>query len=113
MASKPANESVKRDHSLARGKDEKGNHQPAQPDPNEQSGSAGRRTGSDADRGKDSGQGRYGQSGLGGAQHRETDGQSNYRRSGPDGGKLPRTGSNPGSGSSDTKPEDEQLKKKP
>ena len=110
---KPSSDPPTRDQSLPAGKDEKGHTQPAQPSSNEQSGSAGRRTGNDADRGKDTGQGRYGQSGLGGRQDRETDGQSNYRRSGPEGEELAKPRSNPGSGSSEHEPEDERPQKKP
>ena len=46
--------------------DEQGHMEPAQPSPDEQSGSTGRPTGGQGNDGKDSGQGRYGQSGFGG-----------------------------------------------
>jgi hypothetical protein len=55
MGEKPQDESAKRGH-------------PAQPTTDEQSGSAGRKTSDKDNPGKDSGQGRYGQSGLGGKQ---------------------------------------------
>ena len=70
---------------------------PVRPNPDEQSGSAGRPTGGDpAEQGKDTGQDRYGQSGFGGQQERETIGQASYRRSGPDGGQIANPKSNPG-----------------
>ena len=100
--------------SLPAGKHQEGDARPAQPSSNEQSGSAGRRSDlTDASRGQDTGQGRYGQSGLGGRQHRETDGQARYRRSGPEGGALPDPDSNPGSGSADREAEDPGQTKKP
>jgi hypothetical protein len=75
---------------------------PRQPASEDQSGSAGRRT-DENDRGhdKDTGQGRYGQSGLGGKQERETQGQARYRRSGPDGSEQADSESNRGSGRAD------------
>lgn len=57
---------------------------PVQPSSTEQSGSAGRPTGGN-NPGKDAGQDRYGQNGLGGAREKETDGQARYRESGRDG----------------------------
>lgn len=57
---------------------------PSQPDPNEQSGSAGRNTSPDKlDQTKDTGQDRYGQSGYGGAKP-ATPGKANYRKPKPD-----------------------------
>ena len=73
--------------------------EPVQPDPVEQSGSTGRPTGDGTARqGIDTGQGRYGQSGLGGAKDSETAGQASYRRSGVDADKESKHTSNPGSG---------------
>lgn len=72
---------------------------PAQPDSNEQSGSAGRRTDKkDLGKDKDTGQDRYGQSGLGGKVDRETNGQQRYRETGSGAGQRRKPGSNPGSG---------------
>ena len=52
-----------------------------QPDSNEQSGSTGRHTDKkDLGKDKDAGQDRYGQSGLGGKENRETIGQQRYRQ---------------------------------
>jgi hypothetical protein len=82
--------------------------QPKQPTPEEQSGSTGRPTKGTAGQGKDTGQGRYGQTGAGGGGNRETIGQANYRRSGADVGQQPDTDSNAGSGSSDQVPEDQR-----
>jgi hypothetical protein len=63
----------------------RGGIRPSQPSSNEQSGSAGRKTGTgtSAD-GKDTGQGRYGQTGLGGSGGGETAGQSRDGQSGDD-----------------------------
>ena len=75
---------------------------PKQPDTDEQSGSAGRKTENpQVGYGKDSGQDRYGQSGLGGTVDRETAGQSAYRRSGAKGAPKSRSQSNAGSGKAD------------
>jgi hypothetical protein len=86
------------------GKDEK----PVQPDSNEQSGSTGRRTAKgDLEQGKDTGQDRYGQSGLGGkGRAAETNGQASYRQQ-PSGDHE----SNRGSGRVDH--EAEEYRKKP
>ena len=86
--------------------------QPAQPTPTEQSGSAGRQTGdgTGAD-GKDSGQGRYGQSGLGGKQNRETAGQTRYQRSGPDGSEQSKVKSNRGSGRPESEAQELEQRK--
>jgi hypothetical protein len=82
---------------------------PAQPSSDEQSGSAGRKSGegTPAD-GKDSGQGRYGQTGLGGQPDRKTSGQTRYEQSGPDGGQLPEPDSNRGSGRAEREVQDYQ-----
>jgi hypothetical protein len=80
-------------------KSEATREKPVQPDPAEQSGSTGRPTGDGTARqGKDSGQGRYGQSGLGGSKDSETAGQASYRRSGAGADSESRSTSNPGSG---------------
>jgi hypothetical protein len=56
---------------------------PNQPSPDEQSGSAGRNTETDKlDQGKDTGQDRYGQSGVAGKAVQETPGQANYAENG-------------------------------
>jgi hypothetical protein len=93
---------VETDRSLPAGKDPHGTPEPSQPDSTEQSGSTGRRTDT---QGKgtaaDTGQGRYGQTGLGGKRDPETIGQARYRRSGPDGGHRGDTDSNEGSGRPD------------
>lgn len=68
--------------------DSRGDPEPAQPSAGEQSGSVGRRT-DRVDTGKDTGQGRYGQSGLGGQGSSETEGEADYRKSAPDGGQQP------------------------
>jgi hypothetical protein len=102
MASKSSNDRAKRGRSLPAGKNKADDAQPAQPSSSEQSGSAGRRTDVTGEsRGKDTGQGRYGQSGLGGKRGHETQGQASYRRSGPDGGRQSDPRSNPGSGRPD------------
>ena len=89
------------DRSLPASRDKQGRPKPAQPNSDEQSGSAGRRTDTHEDgRTKDTGQDRYGQSGFGGKEGRETMGQSQYRRSNPGGQEAPRE-SNSGSGRPD------------
>lgn len=56
--------------------------QPVQPASNEQSGSTGRHTGAEnLDPGKNTGQDRYGQTGLGGKVDAETIGQQDYKNS--------------------------------
>ncbi len=80
--------------------------QPAQPSSTEQSGSAGRRVAGKSDPGKDTGQGRYGQSGFGGKVSRDTLGQEQFKRSGPDGGQDPEPDSNHGSGRADRESQD-------
>ena len=83
-----------------------GSQVPVQPDSHEQSGSAGRPSGrADMDQRKDTGQDRYGQTGLGGTVECETAGQARYRRSGVDGDPGSRNESNPGSGRADHDPE--------
>jgi hypothetical protein len=73
--------------------------EPVQPDSHEQSGSAGRPTGDGkSDAGKDTGQDRYGQTGLGGSRSAETDGQARYRSSGAGVDAEAKSRSNPGSG---------------
>ena len=81
-----------------------------QPSSNDQSGSTGRRTDKkNLGRDKDTGQGHYGQSGLGGKVNRETIGQKHYKESGAQPG--PKTDSNKGSGNAPD--ESEQGKTKP
>ena len=71
---------------------------PVQPDSNEQSGSTGRHTDKkDLGKDKDTGQDRYGQSGLGGKENRETIGQQRYRQA-KSGSEQPTPDSNRGSG---------------
>lgn len=84
-------------------KDQDRDQEPAQPSSSEQSGSAGRRTAGKSDPGKDTGQGRYGQSGFGGKDG-DTMGQEQYKKSGPDGGQDPHPESNHGSGRADREP---------
>jgi len=73
--------------------------QPVQPDPNEQSGSAGRNTQPDnLQQEKNTGQDLYGQSGGAGKRNPETAGQTAYRRSESNGGQESKTESNTGSG---------------
>jgi hypothetical protein len=83
-----------------------------QPSSNDQSGSTGRRTEKkDLGREKDTGQDRYGQTGLGGKVHRETIGQKDYKNSGtrtPDD-----TDSNRGSGTDEDESERGKEKRKP
>ena len=75
--------------------------QPPQPSPDEQSGSAGPAAPPGAaNHRKDSGQGRYGQTGVGN-DVKETDGQSKYRRSEQDGDPSSKNESNEGSGRPD------------
>jgi hypothetical protein len=86
--------------------------EPVQPDSNDQSGSTGRRTdkkhlGKD----KDAGQDRYGQSGMGGKQNRETIGQQSYRKSASGKEQVPNPDSNAGSGRAED--ESEQRQKTP
>jgi hypothetical protein len=84
--------------------------EPAQPNTNDQSGSTGRRTEKkDLGKGKDAGQDRYGQTNLGGKQHRETQGQKDYKESGGQPGS--KHDSNRGSGSAPD--ESEQGKTNP
>jgi len=87
------------DSSVRAGAYDKG-REPVQPSPGDQSGSTGRPTGNGdpADQGADSGQGRYGQTGFGGAQP-ETTGQQRYRASEADGNEETKGRSNAGSGS--------------
>lgn len=81
---------------------------PVQPESNEQSGSTGRRTDKkDLGKDKDTGQDRYGQSGLGGTENRETDGQRSYRKTESGGEQARAPDSNTGSG----RAEDESEKK--
>jgi len=81
-----------------------------QPSSNDQSGSTGRRTDKkNLGRDRDTGQGRYGQSGLGGKVNRETMGQKRYKDSGGQPGS--KSDSNDGSGNADD--ESEQGKTKP
>jgi hypothetical protein len=68
--------------------------------PREQSGSTGRRAATGGNDGKDTGQGRYGQTGVAGKQT-ETDGQANYRESASRGSAANKTRSNKGSGRAD------------
>ncbi|HEU5134332.1 MAG TPA: hypothetical protein VFU13_04235 [Steroidobacteraceae bacterium] len=69
-----------------------------QPDSNEQSGSTGRRTDAkNLGKDKDTGQDRYGQSGLGGRVNRETAGQRRYKQT-PSGSEQVPPESNRGSG---------------
>jgi hypothetical protein len=90
------------DRSVPARRDEQGRPEPAQPNSDEQSGSTGRRTNTgELGPTADTGQGRYGQSGFGGKEGRETMGQSRYRQSGPDGGKEADSESNQGSGRPD------------
>lgn len=82
-----------------------------QPGTREQSGSAGRNTPADAvQQKKDTGQGRYGQSGLGGTQPAPTDGQEHYERSDRNGDPRTKSRSNAGSGHAEA---DESKKKNP
>ncbi|HET9474992.1 MAG TPA: hypothetical protein VFO82_13925 [Steroidobacteraceae bacterium] len=93
--------------SLPASSDEQGRPEPALPSSDEQSGSAGRPTvDGKGEQGKDTGQDRYGQSGLGGKQGVETIGQASYRRSGPDGGQIDNPRSNHGSGRADRDSQD-------
>lgn len=70
-----------------------------QPDSHEQSGSTGRRAADDKQpKGADTGQNRYGQSGLAGSESRETEGQEKYRESAHEGDPESKGSSNPGSG---------------
>jgi hypothetical protein len=81
---------------------------PVQPDPNEQSGSTGRRTDKkDLGKDKDAGQDRYGQSGLGGVKSTETIGQRSYRESKSGAEQPGKPDSNRGSG----RAEDESEKR--
>ena len=83
---------------------------PKQPSTDEQSGSAGRRTHNPAGQngeGKDTGQGRYGQSAVSKKPGPKTAGQANYQDA-PDGGEREESDSNQGSGRSDQIPEDQR-----
>jgi hypothetical protein len=71
---------------------------PGHPNANQQSGSTGRPTPDPARPGKDSGQGKYGQSG---GKPAETDGQAQYRHSERNGDKRSKNDSNEGSGRAD------------
>jgi hypothetical protein len=85
-------------------------HESVQPNSNDQSGSTGRPTDKkDLGKDKDTGQDRYGQSGLGGKVNRETIGQQKYRETG--GQQKPTPDSNRGSGRAED--ESEQGKTKP
>lgn len=107
MAKRQQTESERKDESRPAGSDQQGRSIPAQPSSNDQSGSAGRRAPeADTSRSKDTGQDRYGQSGLGGQQNPETDGQKKYRRSGPDGSETSNQDSNEGSGRVDREERD-------
>lgn len=80
-----------------------------QPPSNEQSGSTGRYTGADKlDQSKNTGQDRYGQSGLGGKVDSETIGQRKYKKGKSGGEQSPPEPSNRGSGTAD----DESEKKR-
>jgi hypothetical protein len=82
-----------------------------QPGTREQSGSAGRNTPAGATgQQKDTGQGRYGQSGFGGSSRSKTDGERKYERSGANGDPRTKSRSNPGSGRAEA---DETKKKRP
>jgi hypothetical protein len=82
---------------------------PAQAGPSEQSGSAGRpTTGAENAQGKDTGQGRYGQSGFAGGQPHETMGQWKYRDSEKQGTPDSKSQSNRGSGRADRESQDYQ-----
>jgi hypothetical protein len=71
------------------------------PEPNEQSGSAGRDPGPTDDKGADSGQGKYGQSGFGQGEYDKGNSDSPYERGTP-GRRTPRSeDSNEGSGQAD------------
>ena len=84
--------------------------QDPQPSSDEQSGSTGRRTDpKDLGKDKDTGQGRYGQTGHGGEVNRETAGQKRYQNSGDQPGS--KSDSNEGSGTSED--ESERGKTKP
>jgi hypothetical protein len=62
--------------------DQQDDRESAEPSSTEQSGSAGRVTGSgENEQGQDTGQDRYGQSGFGGEPGQQTLDQANYRRS--------------------------------
>jgi hypothetical protein len=88
--------------------------QSAQPGSNEQSGSTGRNTEVDKlNQGKDTGQDRYGQSGLGGAVTRETIGQANYRTSESSGARASKSGSNEGSGRAGQEAAEYEGRRKP
>lgn len=70
-----------------------------QPGSNEQSGSTGRHTGKEVlEKDKDTGQGRYGQSGFAGNVNRETIGQQKFKQSPPGGDEKLEPDSNHGSG---------------
>jgi hypothetical protein len=72
---------------------------PVQPGTHEQSGSTGRNApDGKTPQGADTGQGRYGQSGLAGSHRHETDGESKYRNSEKEGDPRSKHRSNPGSG---------------
>jgi len=73
---------------------------PTHPGSNEQSGSTGRPKFDPTNPGKDTGQGRYGQSGVGG-KPAETDGQAKYRKSQHQGDARSKQDSNEGSGRAD------------
>lgn len=82
---------------------------PVQPDAHEQSGSTGRHSGDGPSGvGKDTGQDRYGQNGVGGGKGAETAGQASYRESDDTADPDSRSRSNPGSGRADH--EDEEYR---
>jgi hypothetical protein len=96
------------DSSVRAGAFDEGRREPVQPPSHEQSGSTGRATGSGdpAEDGQDSGQGRYGQSGLGGRQSHETMGEKDYRESDADGDASTKSRSNTGSGTAEHETEE-------
>jgi hypothetical protein len=72
---------------------------PVQPGTHDQSGSTGRNAADgNTPPGADTGQGRYGQSGLAGSRRHETEGESRYRNSEKEGDPRSKHRSNPGSG---------------
>jgi hypothetical protein len=85
------------------GSDADGDPIPSQPGPDEQSGSNGRRAvGEGQPAGKDTGQGRYGQSGFGGGDQPPT--QTRYQDSAKEGDDKSKHESNRGSGRADREP---------
>ena len=72
-----------------------------EPTPTDQSGSTGRPVFDPTNPGKDSGQGRYGQSGLGGNKPANLPGEEKYRKTEKDGDPRTKNESNRGSGRDD------------